>query len=254
MRNHASRLSSLARRRLDVAARRWIAACCAALAVLCALGVVDALVRRQTVVVAAADIARGARLDGDSLAVAEVPVSPVTQSAAARVEDVRGMIALAPIARGQPLYPAMLSAAPVPESGSTTIEVRLASVPERLTPGDRVDLVSSVGCEAVDAAPSDAAPADGGADVDADATARSASGACVLARDALTMTAPAAAAETGASGLAGSGLLSGSGSGVSPSLSVTFALGAEDALRVLAGQEAGPLLAVLRAPSGSDEP
>lgn len=243
--NHASSLShSLSRRRFDAAARRWAAACCAALAVLCALTGLDALVRRVPVVVAAADVGRGMRLDEASLDVAEVPVSPATDGAFTRIEDVRGLIALAPIARGQPLYPAMLAVAPVPEAGSTTVEVRLASVPDRLTPGDRVDLVSSVGCERRSGA--------AGADAPQDASSQVAAPACVLAEDALTLTAPAESGGDGASS-GGMGLLS-SGASTASSLSVTFALDAEAALRVLAGQEAGPLLAVLRTPSGQDGP
>ena len=253
--NHASRLShSLSRRRFDAAARRWAAACCAALAVLCALTALDALVRRVPVVVAAADVGRGMRLDDASLDVAEVPVSPATAGAFARVEDVRGLIALAPIARGQPLYPAMLAAAPLPEAGSTTVEVRLASVPDRLTPGDRVDLVSSVGCERR----SGAAGADAAQDassqgaVPQETPSQAAAPACVLAENALTLTAPSESGGDGASS-GGMGLLS-SGASTASSLSVTFALDAEAALRVLAGQEAGPLLAVLRTPSGRGTP
>lgn len=227
---------------MTVAARRMLAACCAALAVLCMMHGIDAVTRRQRIVIASGDIARGERVAAGSLSVIDVPAMTAGMHAVERIEDVAGRIALAPIARGQPLYAPMLADSPVAPAGSTTIEVRLASVPDRLIAGDRVDLVSSVGCvQAGEGQP------------------------CVLAQDALTLAAPLSSysavdavgsQDSGSSAGSGGALLgestfgSSADSGSGSSLTVTFALDADEALRVLAQQEAGPLLAVARSDAG----
>ncbi|MBT1179834.1 SAF domain-containing protein [Bifidobacterium vespertilionis] len=213
--------STLARRRLSMRVRRLGAALCAALAVFAALQSLSALVRTETVVVASADIARGETLSAAKVSVMEIPVSGLGSGAYRDAGEVGGSIAQIPIARGQPLFRGMIAKAPVAPDGSTTIEVRLASVPDRLIAGDAVDLVSSVGC--------------------GDQSAQS----CTLATNALTISAP-----IGSAGSAPKGGLGGMTDMAAEPLTVTFALKPQEALAVLAQQEAGPLLAVLHAPDG----
>ena len=247
--------NTLQQRRLIVMVRRLMAACCAGLAVWLTLQFVAALVSRESVVVASADIARGERLSDENLAVLDVPASSMSELAAQSIDRLRGRIALAPIIRGQPVYESSLSAAPIPPAGSTTIEVRLASLPERLIAGDHVDLVSSVGCAHASqssepgrmpqssdpAEPSDAAKP----------SAETGQSVCVLASDALTVAAPIAPygadAENAQSDDVG---LLGQSSEEHAGLQVTVALDPDEALAVLAQQEAGPLLAVSRGSGG----
>lgn len=198
------------------------------MAVFFALQCVASLVRTETVVVAAQNIAQGQRITAAALTVMEVPAASTNERAYRRVEDAGDGVARVAIARGQPVFSGMVSRVPVPPEGSTTVEVRLASMPERLTPGDVVDLVSSGGC--------------GGA---------AAGKPCTLAKRALTLSVPVAAggaAPDGTEAAGGTGGASGLfGSGDDgASRTVAFALTPQEALAVLSQQEAGPLLAIVR--------
>lgn len=224
--------------------RRLLSAWCAGVAVWLALQFAAALVGREPVVVASMDIARGERLSDENLTVVEAPVSSMGELATRSVDRLRGRIALAPMSRGQPVYEASLAVAPIPPDGSTIIEVRLASVPEHLIAGDHVDLVSSVGC-----AQTPSPVASGPLPQVSDGTERAA--VCVLARDALTLVAPSARldadSDNGSSNAIG---MTGQSSEQRAELQVTVALDPDEALTVLAQQEAGPILAVSRASDG----
>ena len=247
--------NTLQQRRLIVMARRLMSACCAGLAVWLSLQFVSALVSRESVVVTSADIARGERLSDENLTMLDVPASAMSEFAAQSIDQLRGRIALAPMARGQPVYESSLSAAPIPPIGSTTIEVRLASVPERLIAGDHVDLVSSVGCVyASQPAESEQLPKSPDSTKSSDSAQPSAGAGqsvCVLASDALTIAAPVMtySADPESSQSDAVGLL-GQSSEEHAGLQVTVALDPDEALAVLAQQEAGPILAVSRGSGG----
>ncbi|KAB8294636.1 SAF domain-containing protein [Bifidobacterium avesanii] len=255
--------NTLARRRLIAAARRWAAACCAALAVFVALQYVGSLVRMETVVVASADIARGQAVDASSLAVAEVPAASTNAAAFHRVEDVGAATALVAIARGQPVFAGMVSDEPKPPDGTTAVEVRLASMPDGLLPGDKVDLVSSSGCgqgggqgngqgNGQGSGQNSQNSGQAGSQANGQAGSQAAGKPCTLASAALTLSVPVAAnARNGNGGTAdsGSGLFGANGNADGSggaSRTVAFALKPKEALAVLAQQEAGPLLAVAR--------
>lgn len=236
--------NTLQQRRLIVMGRRLLSACCAGVAVWLTLQFTAALVSRESVVIASTDIARGERLSDENLTVLDVPVSPMSELAAQSIDGLRGRIALAPMIRGQPVYESSLAVAPIPPVGSTTIEVRLASVPERLIAGDHVDLVSSVGCAGASASAEPGQSSESSADTEP--------AVCVLARDALTIVAPivpynadSEGSQSNTAGLLGQSLEERTG------LQVTVALDPDEALAVLAQQESGPLLAVSRG-SGDD--
>ena len=120
------------------AARRCIAAFCAGLAVLFGLGTVLAQVQTAPVVIADRPIARGEIISSADIRVELLPVSTVGSSA--QID----------IAVNDPISTHMARDAPLPPTGTTVIEVRLASNPDDLLPGDSVQLVSAVGCAGED--------------------------------------------------------------------------------------------------------
>ena len=134
----------LRRRRMLHAARRCIAAFCAGLAVLFGLGTVLAQVQTAPVVIADRPIARA------DIRVELLPVSTVGSSYATDADEITGLIAQIDIAVNDPISTHMARDAPLPPTGTTVIEVRLASNPDDLLPGDSVQLVSAVGCAGED--------------------------------------------------------------------------------------------------------
>lgn len=236
----------LQRRRIMRAARQLAAACCAGLSVFAALACVIGTVATRPVVVASHDIARGSALDRDALQVVEVPSSAVLDGAIASLDELDeplgGSVAQIDIAAGQPLFAPMVAATPVAPTGFTVVEVRLASLAGALRPGEEIALASAVGCAG--SAPDGMEPAD-----DAAAPGQ-AIGACVLVSRAVVMALPARGGmygEFNGSGAAPGGSISSGGSGsdaYAADALVSLAMAPADALRVMASQEAGALLAV----------
>lgn len=140
----------LRRRRMLHAARRCIAAFCAGLAVLFGLGTVLAQVQTAPVVIADRPIARGEIISSADIRVELLPVSTVGSSYATDAGEITGLIAQIDIAVNDPISTHMARDAPLPPTGTTVIEVRLASNPDDLLPGDSVQLVSAVGCAGED--------------------------------------------------------------------------------------------------------
>ena len=118
---------SLRRRRMADALRRLTAALCVGLAVLFGIEAVLAVVETEPMVVAARSIRRG-----------DI------------IEDVVGKVAQIDIEAADPISTHMARDAPVAPTGTTVIEVRLASSVNDVLAGDQVRLVSAVGCEGAD--------------------------------------------------------------------------------------------------------
>ncbi len=233
----------LRRRRVMRTARRLAAACCAGLSVFAALACVVGTVAMRPVVVASHDIARGGALDRDALRVVEVPSSAVLDGAIASLDELDeplgGNVAQIDITAGQPLFAPMVAATPVAPTGFTVVEVRLASLAGALRPGEEIALASAAGC--ADSAPDGMEPADD------TAAPGQAIGSCTLVSRAVVMALPAREGTYG--GFSGSGAApsgsSGSGSDAyAADALVSLAMAPADALRVMASQEAGALLAV----------
>jgi hypothetical protein len=200
---------SLKRRRAVVFARRLTAAICAGLAVLFGLEAVLASVETETVVVASRPIARGETIMADDVRLAEMPKSSLSPSMVGKVKDVMGRIAQIDIAPEDPMLKPMARNAPITPDGFTVIEVRLASEETSLITGDTIALDSAIGC--------------------ANETAVEAPQSCKLVERAIVMEHP--------------GKPSGNYDENPP---VSLAMPPEDALRVMASQEAGAIIAVAR--------
>lgn len=245
---------TLAARRLRVRLRRIACACAAAAAVLMVWTMVDARTMRVDVVVTTRDVTRGETLHADDVRAASVPVSALSEGAVASVDAASGKVAQADLARGQPLYPTLIRAAPAVPRGNTVLEVTVANDVSSLVAGDRVSLVSAVGCEGayageafpeasmgersshgadspdadaetsddaqVDGAQADGAQA-GGAQAEAGTTT-----VCLLASDALAM----GRAEPAPDGATGG--------------TVTLALSPDEALNVMAAAPLGAIVTV----------
>ena len=136
---------SLRRRRMADALRRLTAALCVGLAVLFGLEAVLAVVETEPMVVAARSIRRG-----DIILAADVQLADMPVSAAGNIEDVVGKVAQIDIEAADPISTHMARDAPVAPTGTTVIEVRLASSVDDVLAGDQVRLVSAVGCEGAD--------------------------------------------------------------------------------------------------------
>ncbi|NMM94621.1 SAF domain-containing protein [Bifidobacterium sp. DSM 109957] len=126
-----------------------------------------------------------------------------------------GKVAQITIEVNDPISTHMARDAPLAPTGTTVIEVRLASNPEELLAGDRVRLVSAVGCEGEE---------------------------CTLTDDALVMGAHISDSED-----YGYGSASSNGNVLSQGVqTVSFAMDPQAAARVMALQEAGAIMAVMR--------
>ena len=127
---------SLRRRRMADALRRLTAALCVGLAVLFGIEAVLAVVETEPMVVAARSIRRGDIILAADVQLADMPVSAAGPSWTGNIED--------------PISTHMARDAPVAPTGTTVIEVRLASSVDDVLAGDQVRLVSAVGCEGAD--------------------------------------------------------------------------------------------------------
>ena len=138
---------SLRRRRMADALRRLTAALCVGLAVLFGLEAVLAVVETEPMVVAARSIRRGDIILAADVQLADMPVSA---AGTGNIEDVVGKVAQIDIEAADPISTHMARDAPVAPTGTTVIEVRLASSVDDVLAGDQVRLVSAVGCEGAD--------------------------------------------------------------------------------------------------------
>lgn len=141
---------SLRRRRMADALRRLTAALCVGLAVLFGIEAVLAVVETEPMVVAARLIRRGDIILAADVQLADMPVSAIGPSWACNIEDVVGKVAQIDIEAADPISTHMARDAPVAPTGTTVIEVRLASSVDDVLAGDQVRLVSAVGCEGAD--------------------------------------------------------------------------------------------------------
>jgi Flp pilus assembly protein CpaB len=114
---------------------------------------VDALAARygplRPVVVAARDVEPGAALDDADLAVQELPAGFLPEGALAAARDAKGRVAVAPLARGQPLFGAHLApegvrgvAALLPP-GTRGVAVPTGGASAPVLPGDTVDVLAT---------------------------------------------------------------------------------------------------------------
>lgn len=259
---------SLAHRRVMARLRRWLAACCAAMAVYAVISAILSTVATIPVVVARTAIERGETITETDVEWADMPVSATSRLLVDSTASVVGRVAQIDIDAGQPFTTHMARDSPVTPTGHTVIEVRLSSDTERLIAGDTVTLVSATGCDASGANTSDTSTSDGndvndgiGVSDGIDTSARNDSsnrnnsatgsisessddseaggesgeenglweGACVLAKSAMAMGSPHADESSDATGRV-----------------VPFAMPPRDALRVMASQEAGAIVAVTR--------
>ena len=138
---------TLAARRLRVRLRRGVCACAVAVAALTAWTAAEARTARVDVVVMTRDAERGETLHDGDVRAASVPASAVLEGAVTSVDAVSGKVAQADLDRGQPLYPTLVRDAPAVPPGNTVLEVTVANDVSSLVAGDRVSLVSAVGCD-----------------------------------------------------------------------------------------------------------
>ncbi|MBT1160554.1 SAF domain-containing protein [Bifidobacterium sp. SO1] len=194
--------------------RRVACAAAAGLTMLAALMCVLGTVATRTVVVAAVDIERGTAIEAGMLRLAQWPIGDgaVLEDALDSLDGLRG-IAQVDIVAGQPMYRPMIRDQPTIPDGFTVIEVRLASDGDALMNGDEIALASATGCtDAADDGPS--------------------SDACVLVERAMVMRLGTSAGRTS--------------NGYAAVSTTPLAMSAVDALRVMAAQEAGAIVAVTR--------
>ncbi|OZG63058.1 flagellar protein FlgA [Bifidobacterium lemurum] len=231
--------------------RRCLAACCAAAAVCAVISAVISTVATMPVVVARTAIRRGETIAETDVMWADMPVSTTSRLLVDSTALVVGRVAQVDIDVGQPFTTHMARDSPVTPEGHTVIEVRLSSDAGRLIAGDTVALVSATGCDAgdggdtsggVDPAGDSTFGSTGGSEAGANSGEDAApweiglgEGSCVLTRSALAM-------ETPRSDEASANLGPSTGMGSV----VPFAMPPRDALRVMASQEAGAIVAVAR--------
>lgn len=203
---------SLKRRRCYAVIRRLAAALFAGLAVLFAVQAVLSTVETTPVVVAARAIERGSQIDDADVRVVDMPKTALGPSMTDDMSAVIGLIAQIDIAAGDSILTTMARDVPLAPTGTTVIAVRLASSPDGLLPGDEVSLVSTVGCDGED---------------------------CTLAEQALVMAVGGGQADTGS----GSSLGTLYGDNAQ---TVSCAMRSKEAAKVIALQEAGAVVAVMR--------
>lgn len=185
---------TLAARRARARLVRLATALCVGLAVFTVLAVMHSMVATTTVVVAMHAITRGSVIGDDDVVTLEVPLSPAVRGAISSTDDAVGSIAQTDLVHNQPLFPTNARDSPVVPDDHTVLEVTVSNDAARLIAGDRVSLVSAVGCSADEGATGESAMGeatdghtetanesteDSGADDDARL--------CTLAHDALVM-------------------------------------------------------------------
>lgn len=188
-----------------LSARRLAVALCMGMAVFLTLE--DFLPDRHhvTQVVAARSIERGQTIQRRDVTTMTVPAS-AWKPAANDAEQIIGRVAQIDIVAGDWISTNMARDSPIIPIGTTVLEVRLASDPDQLMPGDHVRLASTMGCEGDE---------------------------CLLSGDALVMSAPSGGDTTQRPLDA-------------ESTTMAFALPPEDAARVMRLQQTGAIVAVMR--------
>ncbi|WP_026644655.1 SAF domain-containing protein [Bifidobacterium sp. AGR2158] len=241
-------------RRLDRRARKLLAACCAALAVLCMLECVVTATATRNVLTASRQIQAGDAVVTADFTPTAIPVSDALNGAVERLDDVTAY-ALIDIRKGDVLLPTMLGSTPQVAPGHTVIDVRLGELSQPFAPGTHVRLTAATGCSPPTESADEAADADETADgkrtageagiskstdtteskggtnesenttESADAAADDTGGLCTVSAAAIVMGTPRDDTAT-------DGRLT------------PIAMSANDAMRTLRAQENGPVLAV----------
>ncbi len=208
-------------RRLDRRARKVLAACCAALAVLCTLECVVTATATRDVLTASREIHAGDAVVTSDFIPAAVPVNDALERAVDHLDDGTNAAsyALIDIRKGDVLLPTMLTATPAVATGHTVIDVRIGELNKPFAPGTHIALTAATGCSPPETG-------DGNGEVVGE-------GLCMVSADAIVMGAPRDDAATGGS--------------LTP-----VAMPAADAMRTLQAQETGPILAIRAAPATAD--
>ena len=180
---------ALERRRLAHTARR--AGLCAAVGLLVwsLLSMALALVPTRQVAVASEGIRRGATIMLAQVTVRTVPDDAAFAGAFDGPAAVAGLVAVADIDAGQPLFPSLAREPPLPAAGRTVVGVPLASTDDGMLPGDTVMLMAAhcVAGTGMDNTGMDDTDVNA-ADMDTDDTAKA--DACVVASHATVMRLP----------------------------------------------------------------
>ena len=135
---------SLKLRRAAYTVRRLVAALCAGLAVFFGLQSVIGATATYPTLVASQLIRRGTIIAADQVRVVQ---STTAGRGLKNPEDAIGRIAQIPIEAGERITTHMARDAPIAAPGQAVIDVQLATASATLIPGDRISLVSAVGCE-----------------------------------------------------------------------------------------------------------
>lgn len=141
-----ARPSTLSSRRRASTVRRVLCACLAGLAVFTALDAAIPHSRSRQIVLARHRIARGQIIRARDLEVRTLAGDPALTCALSSETQAAGLIAQITITKGDIVTATVAGRAPVPERGSTVLEVRLAGPDHGIVAGDKVDLVSTTGC------------------------------------------------------------------------------------------------------------
>ncbi|MCH4209039.1 flagella basal body P-ring formation protein FlgA [Bifidobacterium sp.] len=196
--------TTLHRRRVLLGLRHALIALLTGLSVLFGLQAVSSSHQMRDVVVAARTLKEGARIRASDVEIRQVPETEPWPGVVRLPADVIGLYAQIDIEAGQLIAGAMARSPPVVPAGFTVVRLQLAADSSRMRPGDTVSLVSSLGCEDSKTGANDT---------------------CIITDSALVMgTATQSGEELGGS--------------------VPFALKPQDAVKALAAQEMGALMAV----------
>ena len=132
-------------RRLDRRARKLLAACCAALAVLCTLECVVTATATRRVLTAAHQIQAGDAVVTADFTMTALPASDALSDAVDALDD-ETAYALIDIREGDVLLPTMLGRVPAVAPGHTVIDVRLGELSRPFSPGTHIRLTAATGC------------------------------------------------------------------------------------------------------------
>lgn len=148
-------------RRLSL--RRAVCAVCAGLLAWCVISAIGMQHATCAIYVAARDITLGEHVDASALRTVWVPQDSAAKHALApsSAGTSVGGFAQLPIARGEPIFPGMLSSDALATQGRTSVDLQLASSADHLVPGDMVNLMTSQACGNADADADDAGGLDG---------------------------------------------------------------------------------------------
>lgn len=230
-RPHGAGKKGLSRRRHAHSLRRILAGVFLALAIFLLLQPLGQMGGRLDVVVASRGIRRGQYITADMVHVRSLPSSVEFKGLASDKSQVAGRIARVPISQGDPLVLSMLTRMPALPEGTTQVGLILASDPQALEPGDRVELVAPVDCGTASQARQNGSrdpPEQPG-------------GRCTIAERALTLTLP----ENGTRQQTDIGRKSSGREGAPDQDQVTgFALSPDEALRALSLGSSQPVIAV----------